>query len=188
MFEFQEIAAKVGQPIVVEGFVSVVRMQSKMAFVVLESGPHKVQCVAFGTAQQEAKALMQHGYARVEGAVAAVAQAPGGFEIKASKVELVSEAPAASWPIGEESEIGKKLEWPVARFRERKEQLILAASSELEFQMVSFLRSKGFVGIHTPKIVGTPSESGSEVFKLKYFGEEAYLAMSPQLAKNPEYA
>ena len=39
MFKFQEIAAKVGQQVRVEGFVRATRMQSKMAFVVLESGP-----------------------------------------------------------------------------------------------------------------------------------------------------
>lgn len=45
------------------------------------------------------------------------------------------------------------------------------------------LMSKGFTEIHTPKIIGGASEGGSEVFKLDYFGEEACLAMSPQLHK-----
>jgi aspartyl/asparaginyl-tRNA synthetase len=183
MFEFKEIAEKVGQPITIEGFVSAVRMQSKMAFVVLESGPHKVQCVAFGAAQQEAKALMQHGYARIEGVVASVHQAPGGFEVKASKVALVSSAPAGAWPIGEESDIGKKLEWPVARFRERKEALIQIAQSQLEFHMMAHLQSQGFMALHSPKLMGAPSESGAEVFEVKYFGEKAYLAQSPEFYK-----
>ncbi len=45
------------------------------------------------------------------------------------------------------------------------------------------LMGKGFTEIHTPKIIGGASEGGSEVFKLDYFGEEACLAMSPQLHK-----
>ena len=45
------------------------------------------------------------------------------------------------------------------------------------------LMSKGFVEIHTPKIIGGASEGGSEVFTLDYFGQEACLAMSPQLHK-----
>ncbi len=40
-----------------------------------------------------------------------------------------------------------------------------------------------FVEIHTPKIVGTATESGANVFKLDYFGRPAYLAQSPQLYK-----
>lgn len=45
------------------------------------------------------------------------------------------------------------------------------------------LMKKGFVEIHTPKLIGGASEGGSEVFKLDYFGQPACLAMSPQLHK-----
>lgn len=45
------------------------------------------------------------------------------------------------------------------------------------------LMSKGFTEIHTPKIIGGASEGGSDVFTLDYFGQEACLAMSPQLHK-----
>ena len=45
------------------------------------------------------------------------------------------------------------------------------------------LMDRGFVEIHTPKIIGGASEGGSEVFKLEYFGQPACLAMSPQLHK-----
>eukprot|EP00979_Chaetoceros_neogracilis_P000015 scaffold11_cov248-Chaetoceros_neogracile.AAC.5 len=45
------------------------------------------------------------------------------------------------------------------------------------------LMNKGFVEIHTPKIIGGASEGGSDVFTLDYFGREACLAMSPQLHK-----
>ena len=46
-----------------------------------------------------------------------------------------------------------------------------------------YLVKKGFVEIHTPKLIGGASEGGSEVFKLDYFGQPACLAMSPQLHK-----
>ena len=42
---------------------------------------------------------------------------------------------------------------------------------------------KGFVEIHTPKLIGGASEGGSDVFTLDYFGQPACLAMSPQLHK-----
>ena len=45
------------------------------------------------------------------------------------------------------------------------------------------LMKKGFVEIHTPKLIGGASEGGSDVFKLDYFGQPACLAMSPQLHK-----
>lgn len=181
MFEFEKIAAKVGQHVRIEGFVKTIRVQSKMAFVVLESGPHRVQVVCFGPVQVQAKELGYQSYAAVEGEVVAASQAPGGFEIKASKVELVSKA--MPWPIAEESELGHKLEWPVARFRERKEALIQIAQSQLEFHMMAHLQSLGFMALHSPKLMGAPSESGAEVFEVKYFGEKAYLAQSPEFYK-----
>mmetsp|Transcript_20561 Transcript_20561/g.28929 ORF Transcript_20561/g.28929 Transcript_20561/m.28929 type:complete len:303 (-) Transcript_20561:98-1006(-) len=45
------------------------------------------------------------------------------------------------------------------------------------------LVNKGFVEIHTPKLIGGASEGGSDVFPLDCFGQEACLAMSPQLHK-----
>lgn len=47
----------------------------------------------------------------------------------------------------------------------------------------SYLDPKGFIEIHTPKLQGGATESGSSVFQLNYFGRPAFLAQSPQLAK-----
>lgn len=47
----------------------------------------------------------------------------------------------------------------------------------------SALDSKGFIEIHTPKLQAAATESGASVFKLEYFGRPAFLAQSPQLAK-----
>ncbi|OCK78326.1 aspartyl-tRNA synthetase [Lepidopterella palustris CBS 459.81] len=46
-----------------------------------------------------------------------------------------------------------------------------------------FLGSKGFVLIQTPKILGAASEGGANVFQVKYFDREAFLAQSPQVYK-----
>ena len=46
-----------------------------------------------------------------------------------------------------------------------------------------FLGSKGFIEIHTPKLISGASEGGSNVFKFKYFDQPACLAQSPQLYK-----
>ena len=49
--------------------------------------------------------------------------------------------------------------------------------------MRKFLLEKNFIEIHTPKLIGTASESGSDVFEVKYFDRNAYLAQSPQFYK-----
>jgi nondiscriminating aspartyl-tRNA synthetase len=46
-----------------------------------------------------------------------------------------------------------------------------------------YLMPRGFVEVHTPKLVGSATEGGANVFKLDYFGRPAYLAQSPQVYK-----
>lgn len=46
-----------------------------------------------------------------------------------------------------------------------------------------FMLNRGFIEIHTPKMIGGASEGGANVFKFQYFGQEACLAQSPQLYK-----
>jgi aspartyl-tRNA synthetase len=46
-----------------------------------------------------------------------------------------------------------------------------------------FLLKEKFIEIHSPKLLGTASESGASVFSVKYFNKQAYLAQSPQLYK-----
>lgn len=46
-----------------------------------------------------------------------------------------------------------------------------------------YLDDHGFVEIHTPKLQGAATESGASVFKVSYFKGNAFLAQSPQLAK-----
>lgn len=49
--------------------------------------------------------------------------------------------------------------------------------------MREYAYGEGFTEMHTPKLMGTASESGAEVFQVGYFGRTAYLAQSPQFYK-----
>ncbi len=46
-----------------------------------------------------------------------------------------------------------------------------------------FLDERDFIEIHSPKLQGAATESGASVFKVQYFKGQAFLAQSPQLAK-----
>jgi nondiscriminating aspartyl-tRNA synthetase len=46
-----------------------------------------------------------------------------------------------------------------------------------------FLFEKGFLEVHTPRIIASATEGGAELFAVDYFGQKAYLAQSPQLYK-----
>lgn len=52
----------------------------------------------------------------------------------------------------------------------------------------TYLDDRGFLEIHTPKLQGGATESGASVFQVNYFGRPAFLAQSPQLAKQMSIA
>lgn len=60
---------------------------------------------------------------------------------------------------------------------------IFRIQSEVCTLFREYLRTQGFIEIHSPKILGGSSEGGSEVFRLQYFDKPASLAQSPQLFK-----
>jgi len=67
--------------------------------------------------------------------------------------------------------------------RKPKQALIFKVWTTLEEAMREYCIKQGCLQIHSPKIIGTPSEGGAEVFSLPYFGRTAYLAQSPQFYK-----
>ncbi|CCF34213.1 aspartyl-tRNA synthetase [Colletotrichum higginsianum] len=52
----------------------------------------------------------------------------------------------------------------------------------------SYLEDRGFKEFEPPCLIGAASEGGGNVFRLAYFGEEAFLAQSPQFYKQFEIA
>jgi aspartyl-tRNA synthetase len=82
-----------------------------------------------------------------------------------------------------ETEVDKRLDWRFLDLRQPEKQLIFRIQTTVEMAMREFWVSNGFVEIHSPKIMGTPSEGGAELFTLEYFGQTASLAQSPQFYK-----
>lgn len=62
-------------------------------------------------------------------------------------------------------------------------QAIFRLTSAVGNLFRSYLDTQNFIEIHTPKLQGAATESGSSVFKVDYFKRPAFLAQSPQLAK-----
>ncbi len=67
--------------------------------------------------------------------------------------------------------------------RTDRNYLIFKAQTIAEMAMRTYWVEHNFIEIHSPKILGTASESGAEVFKMDYFGKTVYLAQSPQFYK-----
>jgi len=67
--------------------------------------------------------------------------------------------------------------------RRPEQRLVFEVQTTLEQAMRAYWARKGFIEIHSPKLMGTFSESGAEAFKVQYFDRTAYLAQSPQFYK-----
>ncbi len=67
--------------------------------------------------------------------------------------------------------------------RVEKNYWIFKGQTIIENAMRKFWTTNNFIEIHTPKILGTASESGAEVFSMDYFGKKVFLAQSPQFYK-----
>jgi aspartyl-tRNA synthetase len=96
------------------------------------------------------------------------------------KIESLADAPI---PIQDDSNIDTKLDYRWLDLRSEKNTLIFKVQTLLVKSLREFVYKKDFIEIHTPKIIATASESGSEVFEVNYFDNKAYLAQSPQFYK-----
>lgn len=106
----------------------------------------------------------------------------GGREILIKSVVIVSRADTPL-PLGDNTAIETRLDWRFLDLRTPRNFLIFKIQTTAEQAMRSFWKSEGFTEIHSPKFMGSASESGAELFEVKYFDRKAYLAQSPQFYK-----
>jgi len=105
----------------------------------------------------------------------------GGKEFIPENINVISVA--APSPIEDNANIDTRLDYRFIDLRSERNTLIFKIQSAFIKYMREYLYSNNFMEIHTPKLIGTASESGSEVFEVKYFDRLAYLAQSPQFYK-----
>jgi nondiscriminating aspartyl-tRNA synthetase len=184
----QEIPSAVGQTVTVAGWVHRRRRLAAVGFLILRDRSGLSQIVVkTPEAQAQLDELGEETVVQVTGTVTANPQAPGGAEIvdptitpltepaETPPIELWRPTVAAGLPVVLDNA-------PVAlRHPAIRAGWEIAAAALHGFR--STLDGLDFTEIQTPKIVGTATESGANVFALDYFGGPAYLAQSPQFYK-----
>ncbi len=109
-----------------------------------------------------------------------------GMEIIPSKIEVTSKC-LGEMPLNykdsKSATIDTRLNYRFLDLRNEKNILMFQVQTCFINAMRNYLLENSFNEIHTPKLIGAASESGSEVFEVNYFGEKAYLAQSPQFYK-----
>ena len=177
-----DVARQVGRPIDLTGWVHARRDLGGIQFLLLRDRSGIVQCVFENT-----EIPLQESCVRVGGHVVEAAKAPGGFEVHADRLEVITEATDPP-PI----EVAKEewhanpdtlLEYRHVSLRGPKAQATMKVQAELVRAFRSFLDDEGFTEIFSPKLVAAGAEGGANLFEVDYYGRRAYLAQSPQLYK-----
>ena len=170
----------------VSGFVENFRNKKNMAFIVVKDVTGKLQVTIVKEEHPEFNELLDkltiHSVVTFEGEVVASEYVKmGGKEMYPTVMKIESIADAL--PIKEDSDIDVRMDYRWIDLRRDKAHLMLKLQTTLTCAMREFLLARDFTEIHTPKLIGAASESGSDVFEVKYFDGKAYLAQSPQFYK-----
>ena len=168
------------------GWVERIRNPKSMIFIVLKDVTGQVQVTIDKALQPEIAESLQNVIANSVITVTGVAHLSeyvkmGGMEFIPNSVKVDSVAEAL--PITKEASLDQRLNHRWIDLRDSAKTLIFKVNTTLEKGLRDYMISIGAIEIHTPKITIQSSEGGSEVFKLDYFGQPAYLTQSPQLYK-----
>jgi aspartyl-tRNA synthetase len=183
-----ELDRKVGEVVQVRGWVNAVRDQKRVQFVIVRDATGMAQAVlgkdeAPSELNERISALTPESAVTVTGLVVADERVKlGGLELQIEDVAVEALA-EPELPVTAESALDKRIDWRYVDLRHPDRRLIFEVQGTVEHAMREFWRSKGFMEIHTPKFMGSASESGAELFKVEYFERTAYLAQSPQFYK-----
>lgn len=184
----ERLPERVGQRVTVRGWVHAVRDQKRMQFVIVRDESGLVQ-VALRKEEpptplnDAVSALTAESAVTIAGEVVADERVKlGGLEIKLEELHVDSPA-EPELPIAPDSALDKRIDWRYLDLRRPDRRLVFEVQSTVEHAMREHWREQGFVELHTPKLMGSASESGAELFKVDYFERQAYLAQSPQFYK-----
>ena len=170
----------------ISGFVENFRNKKSMAFIVVRDVTGKMQVTVIKEEHPEMLEMLDtltpQSVVTFEGEVVASEYVKlGGIEMYPTSMKVESVADAI--PIKDDSDIDVRMDYRWIDLRREKNHLMLQLQTTLTNAMREFLLERNFVEIHTPKLIGAASESGSDVFEVKYFDGNAYLAQSPQFYK-----
>lgn len=187
----QQVGKNIGERVKIAGFVHAIRDQGNIKFLIIRDISGTIQVVVLKNNTEAMKAtgtLNLESVVEIIGSAKEEKQAPGGIEIAVEKINVLSLA-ALQLPIpvvekgGQKTTQQKRLDFRWIDLRKPENTLIFKVWTLMEQSFREYWTENGYLEIHSPKFMSTPSESGAELFRVEYFDREAYLAQSPQFYK-----
>jgi len=187
------LRAHLDETVMIKGWLHVLRDQKKIQFLVLRDRTGMVQIMHWKPNNMElAELISTLGTESALTVTGKVVDNPsvklGGLEIQLESmvVENKAESPLPFEPFGEKDNLPAldyRLDWRYMDLRRTENLLLFRVQTTMEMALREFWIQHGFLEMHSPKLMGSPSESGAELFALPYFETKAYLAQSPQFYK-----
>jgi len=175
-----------GQEVILGGWVEDLRKMGKMTFLTLRDVTGIIQIILTDDVMKSIEDITRQSVVRVTGKIQDTKARDFECEIKADGIDVLTKAvhPLPIDPIGRlESHIDNRLNSRALDMRNQKTASIFKVRHHVLASLRKRLSEKKFIEITTPKIIGSASEGGANLFSLDYFGKQAYLAQSPQLYK-----
>lgn len=182
----RRLGEHVGARVELRGWLYKIRGKGKIAFLHLRDGSGTVQVilkrdVVGEDAMKAAKEAGQEASLKIRGNVRADERAPGGFEVEADDVEIVApvegEYPIALQEHGVDFLLSQRHLW----LRSSKQHAVIRVRSEVIQAIRDFFYERDFVNVDAPIFTPAACEGTSNLFKVDYFEDEAYLSQSGQL-------
>lgn len=172
--------------VLLKGWVHKIRSFKDFAFVLLRDKSGVVQLVVDEC--KELRDLKQETSVEVVGEVVENEKALGGIEVNVKELKVVGKTHYDLLPFainGKEinASLEKQLDYRTISLRRPDRRAVFKIQEEIVEAFRSYLRQNHFSEIHTPKIIASETEGGSEVFTVNYFEKRTFLAQSPQFYK-----
>lgn len=188
VIEAEELSRHIGETVRIHGSIYKIRKMKGFAFVLLRTKRDILQCIyETETAQFSLGELVEESAVIITACVVREERSRTGFDLKLIDVEILA-VPEAESPIVinnkvVDTSLENLLDYRPITLRNEKQRAVFKLQEGIVNGFRQFLVQENFTEIHTPKLVQSGAEGGANIFKVDYFGEEAYLAQSPQFYK-----
>jgi len=187
----QSLGDQDGQRVCLQGFAQTIRKQSKTCFLLLRDKTGLIQCVVDESSPDlfaQAESLATESVVKITGLVCKEERAMGGYEVQIQELIILSVSEAQKpLPIfsgdAESVDPNVRMDYRWLDLRKSEKRLVFEVWTALEQALRLFWIKRGFLEIHSPKLMSAASEGGAEFFEVSYFDRKAYLAQSPQFYK-----
>ena len=180
-----------GETVTLLGWIREIRDLGGIIFLILEDREGAVQITVprdkvDQKIVEKVEKLQRQFCIGIKGKVKKMPKAPRGVEVIPSEIKILNPAkhPLPIDPTGKSpAKIDVRLDWRALDLRSEINRAIFKIQHVTLQSIRNFLSERGFIEVHTPKIIASATEGGTELFPVAYFGREAFLAQSPQLYK-----